>query len=188
MQIKRNWDTFIPRMLFFTVIYFQIAFHDTSSVWSLCCSWGVIDPILKQLKFCIFLAATEASAEVLAQGTVWVQTLKVLEVHCCKMEEYFVQVQRSVFHMEEGKNFSGKGKNRFQASLPLCHLLTSEIVPLNHAVSITLQERWLLIAVSVSLPSFLGCFQNRDLGSPVCLLSYRFTSDHIMFLISKYKQ
>lgn len=41
----------------------------------------------------------------------------------------------------------------------LCHVLTSEIAPLNHVVSITLQERRLLTAVSLGLPSSLGWFQ-----------------------------
>lgn len=139
MQIKRKADIFMPRILFFTLIYFQIAFCDASSILGLCCSSGVIDPILKQQWTEVLLildrywnisrgasSGHSVGSSIKGAGSPLPWNGRVLHT----------SIALCILH--SGGNFNGKEGARFQACLPLCHLLTSEVAPLNHVVSITL--------------------------------------------------
>lgn len=132
---------------------------DALFVRGLCCSWAVTNLILKQGTEVLHIldryqkisrgASSEHSVGSGTEGAGNPLPWNGRELH--KSVEFCISHRRG--------NFNGKEGTGFQAYLSLCHAMTSEIAPLNHVVSITLQERRLLTAVSLALLSSLGCFQ-----------------------------
>lgn len=194
MQIKRkpNIFFFIPRVLLFPVVYFQIPLCDASFVWGLCCSWAVTNLILKQGVEILHIldrhwniswgASSEHSMDSGTKGAG--NTLPWNGRELNKSIEFCISHRRV--------NFDAKERARFQAYLSLSCLdlwnCPFEPCGFHHFTG----EEAFDCSFSGS-PVLLGMVStlndNRNFRSLLCLHSYHFTTcggDH-MFLISKYE-